>query len=185
MQVFRPRQVVFPAARVIEDRLVHQRQPDEHRQLVAHDRLHADHRIKAAHQRHPATDREVAEQQHMAGAVEQRKLPGDAVVAAEVHLDAVAHDRHHHGEVAMHRALRPRGGAGRVDDHRQVAVVDLDLGLDLGLALYQLVEILEACAAAVPVRSTAIRSTPRFCSAARRSACACRLSSISAKRTSA
>ena len=80
----------------------------------------------------------------MAGAMEQRKLPGDAVIAVEMHLDAVAHDRHDHGEMAMHRALRPRGGAGGVDDHREIAVVDLDLGLDLGLALDQFVEILQA-----------------------------------------
>ncbi len=44
----------------------------------------------------------------------------------------------------MHRALRPRRGARGVDDHRQIAVVDLDLGLDVGLALYQIVEILQA-----------------------------------------
>jgi len=30
--------------------------------------------------------------------MEQRELPGDAVVAAKLHLDAVAHDSHDHGE---------------------------------------------------------------------------------------
>lgn len=126
---------------MVEDRLVHQRQPDENGELVADDGFHADHGIEAAHQRHAAADRQIAQQQHVAGAVEQRKLPGDPVVAAELHLDAVAHDRHDHREVAMHRALGPRRRAGRVDDHREVAVVDLDLGLDVGLAFDQVGEI--------------------------------------------
>ncbi len=79
----------------------------------------------------------------MTRAVEQRKLTGDAVIAVEVHLDGVAHDSHDNGEMTMHRALRPRGGAAGVDDHRQIAVVEVDLGLDVGLALQQTVEILK------------------------------------------
>ena len=80
----------------------------------------------------------------------------------------------------MHRALRPRRGARGVDDHREIAVVDLDLGFDIGLALEQIVEILQALSpATLPARSIAISSMPRFSSAARRSGCACRLSSIS------
>ena len=144
MHVFQAGEVIFAAARVIEDRLVHQGQPDEHGELVAHDGFHAHHGVEATHQRHAAADRKITEQQHMAGAVEQRKLPGDAVIAVEMHLDAIAHDRHDHREMAMHRALRARRGAGGIDDHRQIAVVDVDLGLDLGLALHQVVEILQA-----------------------------------------
>ena len=112
------REVVFPAARVIKDRLIHQRQADENGQLVAHDGFHADYRIEASHQRHSPADRQIAQEQHVAGAVEQRELPGDAVVAAKLHLDGVAHHRHHHGEMAMHRGLRPRRGARGIDDHR-------------------------------------------------------------------
>ena len=129
---------------MIEDRLVHQRQADEHGQPVAHDRFHADHGIEAAHQRHPAADRKIAQQQHVAGAVEQRKLPGDAVVPAELHFDGVAHHGHDHGEMTMHRALGPRRRARSVDDHREIAVVELDLRLDLGLALDEIVEILQS-----------------------------------------
>ena len=77
------RQIEFPTARMIEDRLIHQRQPDKDREPVAHDRLHAGDRIEAAHQRHAAADRQIAQQQHMAGAMKQRKLPGDAVVARQ------------------------------------------------------------------------------------------------------
>lgn len=134
------REVELLAPRMIEDGLVHQRQTDEHGQPIAHDRLHAGDRVEAAHQRHAAADREIAEQQHVAGTVEQRELPGDAVVARELHLDAVAHHGHDHGEVTMHRALRPRRRARRVDDHREIAVVDLDLGLDVRMPLDEVVE---------------------------------------------
>ena len=144
MQVRRLREIELPAARMIEDRLVHQRQADEHGQPVAHDGFHADHGIEAAHQRHAAADRQIAQQQHVAGAVEQRKLPGDAVVPAELHFDGVAHHGHDDGEMTMHRPLRPRRRARRVDDHREIAVVDLDIRLDLGLALDEIVEILQS-----------------------------------------
>ena len=137
-------QVVFPAARMIEDGLIHQRQADKDRQLVAHDGFHARHRIEAAHQCHASADRQIAQQQHMTRAVEQRKLPGNAVVAIQMHLDGVAHHRHHHREMTMHRALRPRRRAAGIDDHRQIAVVEVDLGLDLRLAFQQIVEILKA-----------------------------------------
>ncbi len=44
----------------------------------------------------------------------------------------------------MHRALRARRGARRIDDHREISVVEIDLGLDVGLAFCQIVEIFEA-----------------------------------------
>ena len=44
----------------------------------------------------------------------------------------------------MHRAFRPRRGARRINDHRQIAVVEVDLGLELGLTLQQIVEVLQA-----------------------------------------
>ena len=91
---------------MIEDRLIHQRQADKDRKLVAHDGFHADHRIEAAHQRHSSADGKVTQQQHMAGAVEQRKLPGNSIIAPEMHFDRVAHHGHDDREVAMHRALR-------------------------------------------------------------------------------
>ena len=118
---------------MIEDRLVHHRQPDKHREAVARDRLHGDDGIEPTHQRHLAADREIAEQQDMAGAVEQRKLSGDAVVAGEAHFHRIAHHRHDHREVTMHRALGTRSGAAGVDDHGEIALVELDLGLDVGV----------------------------------------------------
>ncbi len=80
----------------------------------------------------------------MTRAVEQRKLPGDAVIAIEMHLDGVAHDRHDHGEMTMHRAFRARRRARRIDDHRQIAVVEVDVRLDLGLALQQRVKLFQS-----------------------------------------
>ena len=88
----------------------------------------------------PPTDK-IAQQQNVPRAVEQRKLPGDAVVTIQLQLDGVAHHRHHHGQMAVHRTLRARGGAAGVDDHRQIAVVEVDVGLDLGLAFEQVVEV--------------------------------------------
>ena len=80
----------------------------------------------------------------MTRAVKQRKLPGNAVVAIQMHLDGVAHHRHHHRKMTMHRALRARRRAAGIDDHGQIAVVEIDIGLDLGLALQQIVEVLKA-----------------------------------------
>ena len=79
----------------------------------------------------------------MPGAVENRKLTRDSVIARQLHLDAIAHHGHDDGEMAVHRAFRPRRGARSIDDHREIAVVDLDFRLDLGLALEQVVEAFE------------------------------------------
>jgi hypothetical protein len=41
----------------------------------------------------------------------------------------------------MHRPLRARGRARGIDDHREIAIANLDLGLDVGLAMQQAVEL--------------------------------------------
>ncbi len=129
---------------MVEHRLIHQRQAEEHRQALALDRLQRLERIEPAHQRHLAADREIGQHHDMAGAMEDRHLAADRVLARQARFEGVAQRRHHHGEMAVHRALGARRRAASVDDHRQVAIVDGDVGLGLGLALKKRVEVRQA-----------------------------------------
>ncbi|MCY1230094.1 hypothetical protein D9M72_424910 [compost metagenome] len=118
------REIALRAQGVLQQRGIHQREPEHQRDAFGVQRVEQRDRIEAALDDQSRARHQRGRRGAELSAVEQRHQAGKDVRRADGECCNAGRYCRQHGAVRMHRALGPPGGAAGVHDERQVTVFD-------------------------------------------------------------